>query len=151
MAAHDAVWAAWWPTLIGLPESAVSSPVGGSFPSVFSTTRHLVDAERYWQEIIDRGPAFEAMASTAGTIAALRAMWDGVRARRLAWLAEADPHAAVAFAPAGGGTATVHAWECVIHVVSHAHFHRGQLVSQCRSLGVDPPSRHLIGSFLGEF
>jgi uncharacterized damage-inducible protein DinB len=151
VAAHDAVWNAWWPTLVGLPGSAASRDVGGSFPSVFLTTRHLVDAERYWQELIDGGPAFDVRVSTAETVARLREIWHGVRDRRLAWLAAADPHAPVAFTPAAGGTATVLAWECLIHVVSHAHFHRGQLVSQCRALGVEPPSRHLIGSLAGEF
>jgi uncharacterized damage-inducible protein DinB len=118
---------------------------------VFATTRHLVDAERYWQELIDGGPASEAGVSTVRSMARLRDLWHGVRARRLAWLATADPQAPVAFTLAAGGTATVVAWECLIHVVSHAHFHRGQLVSQCRSLGVTPPSRHLIGSLAGEF
>jgi hypothetical protein len=57
----------------------------------------------------------------------------------------------VEFEPAAGGIARVLVLECMIHVINHAHFHRGQLVSQYRALGVAPPSRHLIGAFFGEF
>ncbi len=47
--------------------------------------------------------------------------------------------------------ARVSAAECLIHVTTHAHFHRGQLASQCRQLGIVPPSRHLLGGFFGEY
>jgi uncharacterized damage-inducible protein DinB len=50
-----------------------------------------------------------------------------------------------------GVTASASAWECLLHVVTHAHFHRGQLASQCRILGVCPPERHLMGHFIGLF
>jgi uncharacterized damage-inducible protein DinB len=47
--------------------------------------------------------------------------------------------------------ASASAWQCLLHVVTHAHFHRGQLASQCRILGVCPPERHLMGYFIGLF
>jgi uncharacterized damage-inducible protein DinB len=57
----------------------------------------------------------------------------------------------VDFDAMSGDVASVMAWECLIHVVSHAHFHRGQLVSQFRALGMQPPSRHLLGRFFEEY
>jgi uncharacterized damage-inducible protein DinB len=151
VAAHDAVWDAWWPMLIGIPGATASCRIGGSFPSVLATTSHMVDGERYWQEHMDGGPAFGSRVSAAKSITRVGVIWREVQSRRLAWLATADPKAPVEFEPAAGGLAKVMTWECMIHVISHAHFHRGQLVSQCHSLGVTPPSRHLLGAFFGEF
>jgi uncharacterized damage-inducible protein DinB len=78
-------------------------------------------------------------------------VWHALKARRMNWLRTADPRARVEFVPDAGGIASVQAWECLVHLTTHAHFHRGQLVSQCRALGVTPPSRHLLGAFFGEF
>jgi uncharacterized damage-inducible protein DinB len=42
----------------------------------------------------------------------------------------------------------IRTWECIIHVASHSHFHRGQLVLQFRQIELTPPSHHMIGRFM---
>jgi uncharacterized damage-inducible protein DinB len=147
---HNTVWKEWWPALIALAPEQARRVVGGSYPSVFMTTQHLVDAEAYWLQHLDGAPQ-ETGATRATTMAALQETWAAVRSRTEAWAAAADPDAPVRFRASSGDMAQVTAWECLIHVVSHAHFHRGQLVHQLRALGLTPPERHLLGPFFGEF
>lgn len=109
----------------------------------------MVAAEIYWQDRLEGlplnpDPPFQGMAD-------LNATWCRLQARRNAYLHGAAPCARVHFASASGDTVSVAVWECLVHVVSHAHFHRGQLASQFRELGFAPPSRHLIGAFFGEY
>jgi uncharacterized damage-inducible protein DinB len=148
--AHDAVWDGWWPTLLGLDASVAHRSVGGSFPSVFATTKHMVEAEIYWQHRCEASREHGG-ALMAETMAEVEAAWRQLQSRRLAWLEDADPSGEVAFETDGGEVGTVSMWECLIHIITHAHFHRGQLVSQCRVLGVSPPSRHFSGAFIGEY
>jgi uncharacterized damage-inducible protein DinB len=148
--AHDAVWEGWWPILTKLPRTAAHQRLPGSFSSVFATTKHLVEAETYWQSRLEaREQTSEPTA--ARTVAQLERAWRRLQTRRQAWLSTADPQGEVHFEAAGGSQAKVSAWECLIHVISHAHFHRGALATQLRHLRIHPPSLHLIGPLIGEF
>jgi uncharacterized damage-inducible protein DinB len=151
VAAHDAVWEGWWPTLTAIPRSSGHRAIGGSFPSVFATTKHLVEAELYWQERLEHVPEEKSAPIPARSMAQIETAWRALRDRRRAWLAIADLRQPMPFIAGGGVPASVPNWQCVIHLVTHAHFHRGQLVSQCRAIGVTPPSLHLLGHFIGEF
>ncbi len=148
--AHDSVWTKWWPALIDLPEPDARRVVGGSYGSVMATTVHMVSAEIYWQYRLERA-AGPRGGTRLRSLSPLQAEWEAVRARRRRWLRDAEADRRVTFVADSGDTVSVAAWECLVHVVSHAHFHRGQLASQFRALGIVPPSRHLIGPFFGEF
>jgi uncharacterized damage-inducible protein DinB len=47
-----------------------------------------------------------------------------------------------------GATITRPLWQPVIHLVNHASYHRGQIVSLLRQMGYQPPSTDLIRFFL---
>lgn len=146
---HDAMWDEWWLALAGLPRSKAHRRVGGSYPSLFLTARHMVDAETYWQDRLEGVDRPEA--PLARSMADLQRAWTALRRRRSRWLAKGAAARRVTFVVDDGATASASAWECLLHVVTHAHFHRGQLASQCRILGVCPPERHLMGYFIGLF
>jgi uncharacterized damage-inducible protein DinB len=110
----------------------------------------MVEAEIYWQHRCEASPEHGG-SLPAENIAQVEAAWRQLQARRLVWLTTADPHSDVAFQTHDGSIGTFSLWQCVMHVITHAHFHRGQLVSQYRALGVAPPSRHFSGAFIGEF
>ena len=145
---HDAIWECWWPALLGLPLPKAHRPVGGSYPTLFLTARHMVNAEIWWQDRLEGvdGPGDLSTRS----MARIGREWSAVRDRRRRWLAKADPRRRCGF-EADSGPASMSAWECIVHVVTHAHYHRGQLAAQCRALRVRPPSRHDGGRFIGEF
>ena len=148
--AHDSVWTKWWPALIDLPKADARRVVGGSHGSVMATTVHMVSTEIYWQHRLERVAAPRGPTRLRG-LTPLHAEWEALQARRRRWLRDADADRRVTFLADSGARVSVAAWECLVHVVSHAHFQRGQLVSQFRALGIVPPSRHLIGPFFSEF
>jgi uncharacterized damage-inducible protein DinB len=148
--AHDAVWDGWWPVLASLSPAQAHQTIPSSYPTVFATIAHMVVAEAFWQHRLDGGP-MESVADALGDLAGLERAWRVIQRRRQEWVDQADPQADVSFTLATGYRGTVKAWECVCHLASHAHFHRGQVVTQLRQLGVTPPSFDLLGSFAGAF
>ena len=137
------MWEAWRPGLAALPRSSAHRRLGDSFPSVFFTIRHMVHAEVIGS-IASRADR-RHVGSPGTTMTRLESTWRALRERRLVWLGKAAPDHAVEFEASGGFIATVSVWQCLFHVLTHAHFHRGQLVTQLRQLGIRPPSRHLLG------
>ena len=148
--AHDAVWDGWWPALASLPPDMAHQTIPSSYPTVFATIAHMVVAEAFWQHRLDGGP-MNATSDASSDLVALERAWRAIQQRRWEWVGRADPQADVTFTLATGHRGTVKAWECVCHLASHAHFHRGQVVTQLRQLGLAPPSFDLLGSFSGAF
>lgn len=145
IAAHDWLWAQWWPALLALSPQQARQVVGGSFPSLSATTAHMVWAEAAWLERL-RGRAPMPAPADPADLEGLYGLWRQIAAERQDWLEHADPDTRVTYAYSGG-TATNSVAEIVLHFTSHAHFHRGQLASQMRLLGLQPPSAHLISFF----
>ncbi|MCX7783557.1 MAG: DinB family protein [Meiothermus sp.] len=143
--ANDWLWEKWWPALQTLSPEQAHQEVGGSFPNVLATTAHMVGAEVVWLERLLGNPAASFPASPADLMG-LYEFWQRLASRRQDWLITADPEARITY-NFTGGTATNSITEIVLHFTSHAHFHRGQLASQFRLLGLKPPSAHLIGFF----
>lgn len=143
--ANDWLWEKWWPALLGLSLEQAQQEVGGSFPSVLATTTHMVGAEAVWLERLLGDPAASFPVSPAD-IKSLHALWQQLASRRQHWLSTANPETRITY-NFSGGTATNTVNEIVLHFTSHTHFHRGQLASQFRLLGLKPPSAHLIGFF----
>ncbi|GIW24192.1 DinB family protein [Meiothermus sp.] len=143
--ANDWLWTKWWPALQALSPEQAQQEVGGSFPSVLATTAHMVGAEAVWLERLLGNPA-ASFPSNPGNMQSLFERWQQLAASRQAWLSNADPEAPITY-NFTGGTATNRVSEIVLHFTSHTHFHRGQLASQFRLLGLQPPSAHWIGFF----
>ena len=148
--AHDAIWNGWWPVLNGLSGSDAQRAIASSFPSVHDTVRHMIVAEAFWQSRLDGG-SFDTSANAARDVAGLEHAWRTVQARRSAWLATADPDAEVPFTLESGFSGTAAVWECLIHLASHAHYHRGQVVTMFRQLGLQPPSFDVVTAFAQSF
>jgi len=143
--ANDWLWESWWPALTELSPEQARQEVGGSFASVLATTAHMVGAEMVWLERL-KGHPEATFPPAPTTMQALLENWSRMATERQAWLASADPAARVSY-QFTGGTATNSVAEIVLHFTGHAHFHRGQLASQFRLLGLKPPSVHFIGFF----
>ncbi|MFN3390215.1 MAG: DinB family protein [Meiothermus ruber] len=143
--AHDWLWEKWWPVLLALTPEQAHREVGGSFPSVLATTAHMVGAEMVWLERLQGNPTARFPDHPA-EIRGLYEAWQQLTVRRKDWLYVADPNTQITYS-FSAGTATNTVAEIVLHVASHAHFHRGQLAAQMRLLGLQPPSAHFIGFF----
>lgn len=142
---HDWLWNQWWPALMQLSPKLANQQVGGSFPSVFATAAHMVASEMVWQARCE-GDAAAAFPPAPENLTALGRDWEDLAQRRKAWLGQADPSSKISY-KFSGGSASNSVSDIILHVTSHAHFHRGQLASQFRLLGLQPPSSHYIGFF----
>ncbi|WP_448566317.1 DinB family protein [Thermus sp.] len=143
--AHDWLWVNWWPALLELSPQQAHQEVGGSFASVFATAAHMVGAEKVWLERLLGNPE-ATFPPTPAQMKGLHENWQQLATRRQEWLTTTDLEAKISYR-FSGGTATNRVAEIVLHFTSHAHFHRGQLASQFRLLGLKPPSAHYIGFF----
>ncbi len=143
--AHDWVWEKWWPALLALPPDQAQRAVGGSFPSVFATTAHMVGTEAVWLERLLGNPQ-APYPPTPADMQGLQALWQGGGPEASGLARGARPESRV-FYHHSSGSAANRVDEIVLHFTSHTHFHRGQLAAQFRLLGLTPPSAHWIGFF----
>jgi uncharacterized damage-inducible protein DinB len=140
------VWEKWWPELLKLSKEQAHQEVGGSFPNIFATTAHLVGAEIIWQNRLE-GHRVKAFPKPPTSMKGLHRQWLEVAERRQAFLQANGPKSKFSYTMLDGSSSTSALQDIMVHVTSHAHFHRGQLASQFRMLGLKPPSAHAIGYF----
>ena len=114
-----------------------------SFPSLLDTFTHMLGAEWVWLERWNgRAPTAFLDMSALDSVRALRARWD------LLWrdqqgfvdgIEEGDQSRDVAYKTFKGEPDVRPLAELMRHVINHATYHRGQVVTMLRQLGVTPP------------
>jgi uncharacterized damage-inducible protein DinB len=138
--------------LAPLPAEQYTRDLKSSFGSIHGTLCHIVWAEQLWLHrwLARPAPAVPQGKDLAG-VAEARARWDGVEAERAALLGGfTDPRLdeTVTIQPTSGGVAYTHTFrEMFLHTIDHSTYHRGQIVTLLRQLGVKPPSAGLIGFY----
>ena len=135
-------------TVEHLTPSELKREILSSFPSVLATLVHALGAEWVWLERWKgSSPTAFPDASALDSAPAVRARWDELWADQQAFLAglgEDDADLAVSYRLFSGEADTRPLGELVRHVVNHATYHRGQLVTLLRQLGRTPPSTDYI-------
>jgi uncharacterized damage-inducible protein DinB len=116
--------------------------LGSSFKSVRDTLAHLYSAEWAWYQRWHGVSPTEALPfEQFPDVATLRQTWQDHEARMRAFLRSLDEegigrvyhYRALSGAP---GASTL--WQMLTHVVNHGSYHRGQLTTMFRQLGVEP-------------
>ncbi len=126
-----------------LSEEQFLRPLGASFSSVRDTLVHLVAVEWIWLERWrGRSPRALMKAEEFPTLAAVSERWTGVETEMRAFLAGLDQaalEAPLTYVNLKGQTFTYLLWRVMFHVFNHQSYHRGQITTQLRLLGVEPP------------
>ncbi len=143
-------WANGWmlDAAEALSPEQLSATVAGAFPSVRGTLGHIVGAEWIWLrrwlgESPTAAPGWVAESSLSelrGRLAALEAERD----QFLGQLADGDLERVVEYRRVSGEAYADRLADLVRHVVNHSTYHRGQVATQLRQIGVSPPSTDLI-------
>jgi uncharacterized damage-inducible protein DinB len=136
-----------------LTPEQLDSELGASHSSVLRTLRHIHDGERVWlRRLIEvdnvrlpPGPAPEH--SFELIVQSWPELWRGYRE----WIEAASEDELTeeistllpSTVLAGGAELRVPRWQIVLHAVNHSTFHRGQIITMLRSLGVTPPATDL--------
>ena len=123
-------------------------PIGGSFPSVRDTFAHMVAVEWLWLERW-RGVSPKSLIPVDDfpTLEAVAERWNTVERDLRKYLAHLDEEALarpLAYMNAQGEEWTYPLWQMITHVLSHQNYHRGQVATLLRMLGVQPPQVDLL-------
>ncbi len=132
----------------GLPASQLSATIASSFPSVLRTLGHIVSAEwiwlRRWQ---GDSPAAAPAWATGSSLSDLRARLTEVESERdrlFGGLVDADLERIVEYRRISGEAHADRLADLVRHTVNHSTYHRGQLVTQLRQVGAQPPGTDFV-------
>ncbi len=131
-----------------LPEEHYFRDLRSSHGGIHGTLAHIVWAEQLWlcRWLGTPNPAVP-QGRDLGTLDAVRARWEEVETRRAVFLVD-FPDARLsetrAVQPSTGGEFRHSFREMFRHVVDHASYHRGQVVTMLRQVGAVPPSTGLI-------
>jgi len=125
--------------------------IDSSFSSVRDTVTHLYGAEWVWNERINgRSP----MALVPGTIfpdfSTARAKLEEMDRYYIAYvskLTQKDLDRVIQYKGFNGDEFSNPLWQSLHQLTNHASYHRGQIVTMLRQLGVKPVSTDLIGYY----
>jgi uncharacterized damage-inducible protein DinB len=126
--------------------------MGSSFKSVRDTLAHLYSAEWAWyQRWHGTSPTAMLPFDQFPDVRALRDTWSSHESNMRAFmdtLTEADITRVIEYRTLTGAAGSSPIWQMVQHVVNHGSYHRGQLTTMFRQLGVEPgKSMDLIGYY----
>jgi uncharacterized damage-inducible protein DinB len=118
-----------------------------SHGGIHGTLAHIIGAEKGWLCRWQRQPSTASAAlHQMHSLTELRAYWENVCDEMSQFLATLDDRTLqeTLSTTARTGTYTSSYWQMIQHVVDHSSYHRGQIVTMLRQLGVTPPSTGLI-------
>jgi uncharacterized damage-inducible protein DinB len=118
-------------------------PLGSSFPSIRDTLTHLVAAEWFWLDCWLGRPTGPMLSPEEfPTLADLIGRWRAVELEMREYLAALSEDALplpVTLIDTKGQSWTYPLWRMMLHVVQHQSYHRGQVTTLLRQVGVQPP------------
>jgi uncharacterized damage-inducible protein DinB len=116
--------------------------LGSSFPSIRDTVAHLHAAEWAWHSRWNgTSPTALLPADRFADVAAVRAAWADLETQVRAFvdrLGDAGVDQVFSFTLLNGSPGSAPFWQMVQHLVNHASYHRGQVTTMLRQLGVAP-------------
>jgi uncharacterized damage-inducible protein DinB len=122
--------------------------LGASHSSILRTFRHIHDGERVWlQRLVESGPgSLPSGPAPEHSVEFLVESWPGLWRGYREWLesaSEVDLNEEISTLLPDGADFRVPRSQIVLHAINHSTFHRGQIVSMLRALGVQPPNTDL--------
>jgi uncharacterized damage-inducible protein DinB len=133
--------------LEAIPSEQYSQDMKGSHGGIRTTLVHMVGAEKVWLERFQGAAQPFLSENPPASLAELRSIWEKVGFDTAKWLGtQSDKSLQGTFTmkTLKGDTFTHVFWQAYQHVVNHSTYHRGQIITMMRQLGVKPPSTDLI-------
>jgi uncharacterized damage-inducible protein DinB len=132
-----------------LSQEQFQCPTGSSFPSLRDTLAHLVGGEWVWLERCHgRSPRSLPAPEEFPTLTPIAERWRAIEKHDfLEYLAGLHEEALIQPLPYTGLTGetwTYPLWRALLHVVNHQTYHRGQVTTILKQLGVPPPPADLL-------
>jgi uncharacterized damage-inducible protein DinB len=118
----------------------------GSHGSIHATFVHLVGGEKIWRERFQGNPQPFLSAQAHPTLGDVKAIWESNGYDIAKWIGTMSDKSMLetfSFKTAKGDTFTYKYVQAFQHIVNHSSYHRGQIVTMLRQLGVKPPTTDL--------
>ena len=126
-----------------LTPDQLTRDMGGSFRSVRDTLAHIYAADWAWHSRwLGQSPTALLPADMFPDLAAIRSAWvdrEGKMRAFLAGLGEDGVNRVFEYTLISGHSGATPFWQMAQHVVNHATYHRGQVVTMMRQMGAAPP------------
>jgi uncharacterized damage-inducible protein DinB len=127
-----------------LTQEQLMQPLGGSFLCLRDTLAHSVHVEWLWLERWNgRAPKTMPKAEELPTLIAVQERWQEIeRGMRifLAGLNEESLELVMTCTGTRGNMWTQPLWRFLVHFLNHQSYHRGQVTTLLRQLGIKPPT-----------
>lgn len=133
-------------TVLKLDENTQQQIVAGSFPNLYATVLHMWDAESGWwqriklhEKILTPSENFNpSMQEAINGLLQQDRLWEQ-------WIGNATLPAlehVIAYQSSKREQIKLPVFQVILHVFNHSTYHRGQLVTMLRALGIDkiPPT-----------
>jgi uncharacterized damage-inducible protein DinB len=126
-------------------------PMGNSFSSIRDTLAHILGAEWIWLERWQgRSPRALLDAATFPTVQSLESRWETVEHDQMQFIEALTPQGLgeeLAYINQKGQRYSYLLWQQLVHVVNHSSYHRGQVTTLVRQLGVEAVSTDFLVYF----
>ncbi len=125
--------------ILQLPEEKINAEITSSFPSLYTTVLHLLDAESIWWQRLKLQEHIERPSETfSGNFAELQKKLLQQSTLFSDWLSNAnEPQVQHVFAYLREKEQNkMPVYSMLLHLFNHNSYHRGQLVTMLRQLGV---------------
>ncbi len=112
------------------------------YGTIFGSLVHIVEAEHAWRVVLETGAWPEMLTTedfpTLGALAAFERAQATAMQTYLAQLTDADMDGMVRYAVEEGGYRERVRWHCLLHVVNHGTYHRGEVAALLTGQGHSP-------------
>ena len=127
--------------ILELPQDLQEKEIPSSFPSFRKTLLHMLAAEwAWWKRVTSDEPAIESVEQFTGSLEGLCSvlqkqsfLWNESLSKKTV----AELEEMVTYKHGSGKTYTMPLYQIVLHVHNHGTYHRGQLVTMLREIGID--------------
>ena len=133
--------------LEAVPEAQYLQDMKSSHGGLHGTMVHIVGAEKIWLERYQGAPQPLLSTNPPASLGELKKVWEKVGYDTAKWLGGmSDKKLGETFTMQtfDGKTFTHIFWQAFQHLVNHSSYHRGQIVTMLRQIGVKPPTTDLI-------
>ncbi len=135
-------------SLAGVPDDLYFKDLKSSHGGIHGTLFHIVRAEKNWlARLTGIQEKSELTEQTASSLQALRSAWQDVASRTAKYVEKVTEEKlrSIFEYPASDGRKLVQTYQqALLHLVNHSTYHRGQIASMMRQVGMQPVATDLI-------
>jgi uncharacterized damage-inducible protein DinB len=134
--------------LEAMPADQYRQDMKASHGSIHNTLVHMVGAEKIWLERWKDLPTEPFLKpDDVASLSGLKNLWEEIGHDTAQWLGGMNDkklQETFTMKTLKGDTFTHQYWQAFQHLINHSTFHRGQVITMMRQLGVKPPATDLI-------